>query len=347
MGVDLINYSFFFILSLKCDIIDVVKGEFNMDKMERAKEKARSYFKSISDDFSLNNIGVHKDVYSAFSNPVPYKVAKKHLEKILDEKRATFYYTKDFTVVNGKVKDVKAIVVIYELSEEDLIDAENVDANINKVMDKINKLLALANGGANEHECLTASLKAQELINKYHIENVGSDEEDNIITSSFSTESGNLWKVELAKTVARNYYCIARFTRDYKKIVFLGRESDAVLARKVFSFLFTECKRFANKYAYKNRNYSASFKTTYCIGFCDGVAKELDKQCFALQLVVPSEVVAKSNELDAKNKNFKFRKSKMTYEENEVAYADGMNEGKSSVRSTRITTDVNALPMKI
>ena len=42
--------------------------------------------------------------------------------------------------------------------------------NRDKIIERIKKLLALANDDSNTNECITAALKAQELIAQYNVE---------------------------------------------------------------------------------------------------------------------------------------------------------------------------------
>jgi hypothetical protein len=78
------------------------------------------------------------------------------------------------------------------------------DVEIEHVIDKIQKLFALAERGAGG-EAAAAASAAQKLLSKYHIEidEVGQKEEP-MRESSYCTQTGNKWKYDLASVVAQS-----------------------------------------------------------------------------------------------------------------------------------------------
>ena len=166
-----------------------------------------------------------------------------------------------------------------------------------KIIDKIEKLLALAEKNPNENEAMAAAAKAQELMAKYNIQmaQLGNNEEkpsQKIGTAMHENGKGYKWRYTLAQVVARNFRC-KNYIVGRNAIVFYGFESDAQIALSTFTFLFNVGNRLAIRAYVKQKNEGKNtkgFLNTYLKGFCDGVASVLDEQCKALMLVVPKEV---------------------------------------------------------
>lgn len=92
----------------------------------------------------------------------------------------------------------------------------------NKIIDKVKKLLELANS-PEENEAIAATLKAQELISKFNIEDMElatEITEETINSVSFNTGKGKKWKYLLSSLVARNFRCKC-YTINNEEIVFL------------------------------------------------------------------------------------------------------------------------------
>lgn len=168
-----------------------------------------------------------------------------------------------------------------------------------KIIEKIEKLLALAEKNPNENEAMSAALKAQELIAKYNIDIAtlgASKEEPEIGTASHTIPStyhfNRKWRYDLADVIARNFRCkMYVIGRDY--VVFYGHKSDAQVALQTFTFLFNTGNKLAVKYYNdyrKTHSNSRGVLNAYLNGFTKGVAEALDKQCRALMLVIPKEV---------------------------------------------------------
>lgn len=173
-------------------------------------------------------------------------------------------------------------------------DEDKVDAIIKKVQ----KLLALADPSRNpsEEEALAASMQAQKLLAKYNLDIAavtGKEKEEKIEQTIADVGTGKKWKYNLADVIARSYCCKAYFVGS-DQIVFYGYQSDTVIARRVFLYLFAVGNRLGEKYVkdYKaKRGYVApNLFNTYVDGFTDGINAELSKQCTALALIVPPKV---------------------------------------------------------
>lgn len=211
-----------------------------------------------------------------------------------------------------------------------------------KILKKIENLLALAGNNPSENEAIAAALKAQELMAKYNIElaDIEGEKPKNNITEETYTPKANChyvrkWRYKLAQIIAKNFcsktYCINRDT-----VVFYGYEKDAKIAVEVFKFLFETGNKLANRYYLKCKKEGKNTKgvlNTYLVGFCDGIKEVLDKQCTALMVVVPKEVEEAYAE---HSKGFKLINNSFATSGDARAYNEGKTEGKATATARGI-----------
>lgn len=204
-----------------------------------------------------------------------------------------------------------------------------------KIMNKIKNLLDLANNNPNENEAIAAALKAQELMAKYNIELDQIDDKDPVnreISKEVYWSTGKhemkKWKYGLAKIVSDNFRC-KYYCLDKNNIVFYGYKEDAKIALQVFTYLYTVGNKLAVKYYNKIKKEGRNTRgvmNTYLVGFRDGVRSVLEKQCTALMIVTPAEVVENFEEM---SKGFtSFSANLSTLGRSNAAYDVGKTDGK-------------------
>lgn len=204
-----------------------------------------------------------------------------------------------------------------------------------KIMNKIKNLLDLANNNPNENEAIAAALKAQELMAKYNIELDQIDDKDPVnreISKEVYWSTGKhemkKWKYGLAKIVSDNFRC-KYYCLDKNNIVFYGYKEDAKIALQVFTYLYTVGNKLAVKYYNKIKKEGKDTRgvmNTYLVGFRDGVKSVLEKQCTALMIVTPAEVVENFEEM---SKGFtRFSANLSTLGRSNAAYDVGKTDGK-------------------
>lgn len=185
---------------------------------------------------------------------------------------------------------------------------------INEVKNKIKKLLALHEDGANDNESYVALLKAQELMAKYKLEksDISEEEKKQCIqcrtTLSYGTRSSDHYLNDLAAIIAENFCCInyvstPRGTKTHY-ICFMGMEDDVSIAEEVihaansaiirgYNRVYKElCKEYQIDYV--PARYFNPVKTGYIDGYLDGLKAKLESQKaqhqeWGLVLVVPQE----------------------------------------------------------
>lgn len=163
---------------------------------------------------------------------------------------------------------------------------------IEKVLEKIKKLLALAGNNPSEAEAMAAALKAQELMAEYNVTVTNEEEKIEMSEAGFRTGVDNNWKYILADVVADNFRCKSYWIGK-RRIMFYGYKSDCEIATQVFEFLFKTCKKRTNQVAdkaYNETGTSKGVRFSYSRGFVAGVKEALDAQCTALMIVTPPEV---------------------------------------------------------
>jgi hypothetical protein len=221
---------------------------------------------------------------------------------------------------------------------EDNIMTENRE----KILKKIENLLALAGNNPSENEAIAAALKAQELMAKYNIElaDLEGEKQSNNITTETYTPKANChyvrkWRYTLSQIIANNF-CCKTYSINRDAIAFYGFEKDAKIAVEVFKFLFETGNKLANRYYLQCKKEGRDTKgvlNTYLVGFCDGIKEVLDKQCTALMIVVPKEVEEAYAE---HSKGFKRLTNKLSMSGDSRAYSEGKTDGKATATARGI-----------
>lgn len=218
----------------------------------------------------------------------------------------------------------------------------NNTEKVEKILDKVKKLLALAGNNPSEEEAKAAALKAQELIAQYNLQlaDLGeAAEEEKLMFKYFETGVDKAWKYDLSSVVARNFRCrVTWFGK--RELGFYGFETDASVACEVFEFLFKTCEkrsRYTADKAYRETGCSKGVYYSFSNGFIQGVASELDKQCTALMIVESPKVKEGYKEWCSSNgvKTMSIhRRDAKDFDHRH--YQNGVVEGKSAIQSRGI-----------
>lgn len=214
------------------------------------------------------------------------------------------------------------------------------DDKIERVIEKINKLLLLSDKSRNpsEHEAIAASLQVQKLLAKYNLsltDITGERTEEEVEQSIADVGKGKNWKFALAVAVANNFACKC-YAVGREQIVFYGYKADIVAARRVYVYLFNVGNKLANQFARKYREengYADGIYNSFCKGFVAGVKKELEKQCTALAIVVQPKV---EESFKAFSESFGKGINTAIKANNRKAYDEGFIEGKRALNAQYI-----------
>lgn len=210
-----------------------------------------------------------------------------------------------------------------------------------KMVEKVRKLLALANNNPNENEAIASAIKAQEIMARFDIDEMELEDEvilEEITTNTVTVGKGLKWKAELAKVIAKNFRCKLYYSDDKQSMNFYGHKSDTKIAGDVFNYLFENGNRLARQYVALLRRRDCVTKgvyNSYVMGFVDGINDKLGKQCTALAIVIPEDVKEEYETFRAKNlKTCRYTLSTSRY--NKGAYDSGKTEAKNLVDSNTL-----------
>lgn len=224
-----------------------------------------------------------------------------------------------------------------------------------KIIQKIRKLLQLADNNPNENEAMAAALKVQRLIAENDVEQneIYSNDVEKIETVK-SNVAKNSWRADLAKVIADNFRCKAfiqaTFSLDKgveKRVCFIGYETDAKAATMIFNYLYRVGNENGRRLYWRKKKEYGSGKgvyNSYVLGFVDGVRKELEKQSKELMLVVPAAVKEKFKTVEMHGSDGGANMKNPDFE----AFIRGREEGKDSIRKRRVNAaekDFNTDPV--
>lgn len=214
-----------------------------------------------------------------------------------------------------------------------------------KVIEKVKKVMALAENNPSENEAIAAAMKAQRMMAEYHIKEEELFEEMKEEVVGIRSELGGKsqkWRIILGLTLAKNFRC--KCLGDYdKQLVFFGYKSDAEICSQVYQTMYKIGVKLSDRMKRQEREIWGTAKgvrNTFCIGFVDGIKSELEKQCTALMIVTPKEVNDKFNMYvnSGQTKTTAFKMGSMT--NNEKIYREGYRSGKDAIRSRQIEGSV-------
>ena len=220
------------------------------------------------------------------------------------------------------------------------------------IMEKIEKLLALAGNNPSEAEAMAALTKARELMAKHNIEeaelNKNTKNTDDIREFVANVKIATEWKRRLVTLIASHFRCKC-FYYTYKsasKAVFFGYENDAKVACAIFEYAAKLINRKAGNYVQRFTSKhlpTDGIKGDYIVGFMSGLKevwnkqdaqwrKDLSENTYALVVVTPAAV---TNAYADISKDFKTCNWKNTierrFDEGAIiaGYSDGMEYANS------------------
>lgn len=208
-----------------------------------------------------------------------------------------------------------------------------------QAIEKIQKLLALADDKANENEAKAALLMAQKLMAKYDV-NVEVSECGEKITYASEVckhRYDAAYRKPLAHVIADNFRC--KFYLHGAQVTFFGRDFDARVAKEAFEYAYEFAMKEGNKLenaAYAKYGTARGVHSSYTAGFIAGLKEALEAQCTALMIVTPQDVkdefTVMSENWKAARGGFRLRASEM----NGDAYRRGQQDGRTVMNGRRI-----------
>lgn len=276
------------------------------------------------------------NVYEAFKIDVGYQLftLKHDTYKKLKDSTVKRYYT------ILKEEDKKEPETSEETKATESTDTAEPISEEKKehMINKVKKMLALAENNPSQEEAIAAALQAQKIMAKYNIheDEVTLEEIKDEIDSVFSEQPHDShlmkWRKILANIVSKAFRCNAYMHG--KDVVFRGYREDAQLALEVYLSLYSVGHTLAKKTESKARSMSGTAKGVYnsfTAGFLKGVSDAFNEQCTALMIVTPKEV---KEDFDNFCKDNCTSSSTVRLKSNDYrAFDSGYKEGKSAVKS--------------
>lgn len=206
--------------------------------------------------------------------------------------------------------------------------------DMNKMLEKVQKLLALAGNNPSEEEAKVAAMKAQELIAKYNIDlsTLSGEREIEYKLLSAQHPNNNGYRGKLAAIVAPNFRCKAIYIG--VQIHFFGRDGDVDTCVSVFNYLYKVMRTNGlrqERIARKEGRSARGVANSYWLGFMKGLKDELGAQSKALIIVVPEDV-KESFSKRFPHTGIDRRKGSRYTEYDSGAYASGYTDGRSSMK---------------
>ena len=225
-----------------------------------------------------------------------------------------------------------------------------------KLVERIKKLLALSQS-SNENEAHLAILKAQMLLAKHKL-TMKEVNEFKINNSSVKEKVSGItftkakWKAHLAQIIADNFGCYIYFkTYRSNKIVFLGREEDALICNIVLEYAIDCINSNVQRIRYifiKKGCSTKGVENDFALGFTTGMQHKFEEQKNKNQEC--ALILVKDNEVNEAYYNKKFVKSVDTTVEvkrDEGLFTIGYKEGRKFSISDKIASSDDTEPEQI
>lgn len=201
-----------------------------------------------------------------------------------------------------------------------------------KIIKRIEKLLALAGNNPNEKEAEAALLKAQKLMAEYGIEQSQLTGEKITYATARSKVNGHGYFSTLASIIGKSFSCKVIILD--KKCSFFGRTEYAQAALTAFNFAYKIMQKNARRICRENgfdpaRRGAAQIYNSYFSGFVAGIKAKLDEQCKALMIIVPKDVEEGFYQAFPSLRTMK--RHGTTAGTNYDAYKSGFNDGRSAL----------------
>ena len=184
-----------------------------------------------------------------------------------------------------------------------------MDARTEAVIAKVRKLLAMAQGNANEHEAALAAEKAQELLEAYNLDMAVLNKQENKHSARKDEKrNGGLykWQRELWNAVATINFCKYYFYRglaagsQYEHQI-IGSHANVIGTEVMAQYLEQAIERLARQWVNANRPGKSIF-IKEAIAYREGVAANLSNRLWTIRYEHLREQDRKRDEERARNK---------------------------------------------
>lgn len=199
----------------------------------------------------------------------------------------------------------------------------------------VRDLFAKAASTHSEHEAQSAIMKAHELMAKYGITQVTSQDDIRYVSERCRHPGNKSFRRTLAGILAPNFR--VKYYLSNMNVTFFGHEEDVRVAKEVFEYAYSfacrETRRICNEMR-ANHFKTNGITNSYALGFCRGLKEKLDSQSVALMVVTPPDVETEYKEM---SKGFKTLKHKLAvHGYADSVYKRGLEDGWTVLNGRRI-----------
>jgi len=223
-----------------------------------------------------------------------------------------------------------------------------IESNEQKIIDKVQKLLNMANDASSPNEAMIAAKKARSLMDKHQLSI--EDIESSIGVQFKQTECTlnktirEKWVMQLCASVGKLNDCVACVIFDGEKVLYMfqGFKADAIVSKLTMDYLMAICNNTAKNSNLKGRSEHNMFKRGFsdsiknkCISIIEERKKSMVTETGTNLIPLKLEMVVKHfGELKA----FKVAKDKSSHSRTELdAYQHGVETGNNTNLDAQIT----------
>lgn len=206
--------------------------------------------------------------------------------------------------------------------------------DMNKIADKIQKLLNLAGNNPNEEEAQAALLKAQKLMAQYNVdlESLGDGKKELKCSLELTKVKANPRDNQVYIIIANAFACKPIISCG-RHLMFFGREDNAKAAKSCMEFIHKimeqGIRRVCKEYGLKSSERGASdIYNGYAKGFIEGLRETVGAQTVALAVVVPEDVKEAFSKRFPSTKSYEGKGASL-----DPSYQDAYHQGKQDGRS--------------
>ena len=206
--------------------------------------------------------------------------------------------------------------------------------NKEQLMNKVNKLLALAGNNPSQQEANAAYTKAQKLIAEYNLNmDEFEDKKEEIVMMPATHSNNEGYRTHLSIIIGKNFRCRPMMCGNI--VNFVGYKTDVEVCIQVFNHAYKVSHNAGLRLERQYRKQGLSTKgvaNSYWRGFMDGIKEVLDEQCRALMIIVPDEVNKHADEMSGGRYKGGMRQTGF----NSSSYNEGKSDGRAHMRSREI-----------
>lgn len=206
-----------------------------------------------------------------------------------------------------------------------------MDKRMNKIMDRVRKLLRMADDTSSPHEAAIAATRASKLMAKHNIassavrlEQGVSATDINPVHASRQFSRVPRWFAALIVPVAELHDCHARYVpgRPGKRVEFLGVDQDAQVCAYVFDYLIAQIDMLAQRYKDRFPGATRAALNDYRKGCAAGILEVLakmkaEKEAAEREVTTGRELVVRKLDVIAENHNIKYKHRRTYHRDNE------------------------------